>query len=399
MELREVDKEEFNHNAQKFTCKNFFQTSNMGSSLELRGRKVYYLGLFDNTECVALAMLVESGTFLLKKTFEALKGFLIDYSDTDKVKIFTEKLLEFVRDKNGFKLNIDPYIIEVERDIDGNIVPDGKNNYSVIEALKNMGYQKCKYDTQVRFNFCLDVLGKSEQEIFGDFKATTRNLINKAERIGVEVIDLKYDELDRFKAITEDTCKRRGFSDKTLEYYQSMYKAFENQVVFKLARLNVTKYQEYLNKTKDEYLEKIDKITGSNKKKDNYLFEVSNIDKKLANIEKLPIKDGYVDLAAAMFMLYGDETIYLFSGSYDELNEFGGQYLIQWDVIKYAINKGYRRHNFFGIMNFQDKNDKDYGIYLFKRGFNGYIEELVGEYTIYTKGLVSSIYKLKSKVR
>ena len=100
MELREVDKEEFNHNAQKFTCKNFFQTSNMGSSLELRGRKVYYLGLFDNTECVALAMLVESGTFLLKKTFEALKGFLIDYSDTEKVKIFTEKLVEFVRDKN-----------------------------------------------------------------------------------------------------------------------------------------------------------------------------------------------------------------------------------------------------------------------------------------------------------
>lgn len=399
MELREVDKEEFNHNAQKFTCKNFFQTSNMGNSLELRGRKVYYLGLFDNTECVALAMLVESGTFLLKKTFEALKGFLIDYSDTEKVKMFTEKLLEFVRDKNGFKINIDPYIIEVERDIDGNIVLDGKNNYSVIEALKNMGYQKCKYDTQVRFNFCLDVLGKSEQEIFGDFKATTRNLINKAERIGVEVIDLRYDELDRFKAITEDTCKRRVFPDKTLEYYQSMYKAFENQVVFKLARLNVTKYQEYLNKTKDEYLEKIDKIKGSNKKKDNYLFEVSNIDKKLANIEKLPIKDGYVDLAAAMFMLYGDETIYLFSGSYDELNEFGGQYLIQWDVIKYAINKGYRRHNFFGIMNFQNKNDKDYGIYLFKRGFNGYVEELIGEYTIYTKGLVSSIYKLKSKVR
>ena len=202
----------------------------------------------------------------------------------------------------------------------------------------------------------------------------------------MEVIDLRYDELDRFKAITEDTCKRRGFSDKTLEYYQSMYKAFENQVVFKLARLNVTKYQEYLNKTKDEYLEKIDKIKGSNKKRDNYLFEVSNIDKKLANIEKLPIKDGYVDLAAAMFMLYGDETIYLFSGSYDELNEFGGQYLIQWDVIKYAINKGYRRHNFFGIMNFQDKNDKDYGIYLFKRGFNGYIEELVGEYTIIRRG-------------
>ncbi len=398
MELREVDKEKFNQYASKFTCKNFFQTSNMGDSLELRGKKVYYLGLFDNTECVALTMLVESKTFMFKKIFDSLKGFLIDYNDINKVKIFTEKLLEFIKSKNGFKLNIDPYIIEVERDIDGNIVSNGKNNYLVIEALKNMRYQKCKYDTQVRFNFCLD-LNKSEQEIFGEFKATTRNLISKAERIGVEVIDLKYDELDKFKAITDDTCKRRGFTNKTLPYYQSMYKAFGNQVVFKLARLNIIKYKEYLIKLRHDYEEKIDKIVGSNKKKDNYIFEINNIDKKILKIKDLPVNNGYVDLAAAMFMLYGEETIYLFSGSYDELNDYGGQYLIQWDVIKYGINKGYRRHNFFGIMNFQDKSDKDYGIYLFKRGFNGYVEELIGEYTIYTKGLVSFIYKLKSKVR
>ncbi len=398
MELREVAKDKFNAIANKFICKNFFQTSNMGDSLEFRGKKIYYLGLANKEEWVALAMLMEDGTFLSKKIFTCLKGFLIDYNDTSLVKLFTEKLLEFIKSKNGFKLNIDPYIIEVERDIDGNVIDGGKNNYAVIKNLKSIGYQKSKYDTQVRFNFCLD-LNKNEQEIFGNFKATTRNLINKAEREGVEVVDLKYEELANFKTITEDTCKRRGFPDKSLEYYQSMYKSFGDKVVFKLARLNVFKYKEYLIKLRHDYEEKIDKIIGSSKKKDNYIFEVSNIDKKLLKIKDLPVNNGYVDLAAAMFMLYGDETIYLFSGSYDELNEFGGQYLIQWNVIKYAINNGYRRHNFFGIMNYRDKNDKDYGIYLFKRGFNGYVEELVGEYTIYTKGLVSFIYKLKSKVR
>ena len=128
MELKSIDKDKFNEIATKFACRNFFQTSNMGSSLEMRGKKIYYLGLEDDEQIVAITMLVENGTFLRKKVFEALKGFLIDYSDTELVKIFTEKLLEFVKEQNGFKLSIDPYIIEAERDIDGKIIDGGKNN-------------------------------------------------------------------------------------------------------------------------------------------------------------------------------------------------------------------------------------------------------------------------------
>lgn len=399
MELKEIKKEDFNDLASKFQCKNFFQTSNMGDSLEYRGKKVYYLGLIENDAIKAVTMLVENGTFMGKKIFQALKGFLIDYNNASLVKEFSEKLQEFVSDNNGFMLMIDPYILKMERDIDGNVVSGGKNNLEVVFLLEKLGYIKCKHDTQVRFNFCLDVIGKSEEEVFSNFKATTRNLINKALREGVEIIDLKYEELAKFKAITEDTCKRRGFSDKSLEYYQSMYKSFGDQVVFKLARLNVGKYQSYLENLKKDYENKINKIAGNNKKKDNYLFEVGNIEKKLSKIKDLPIEEGYVNLAAAMFMLYGSETIYLFSGSYDELNEFGGQYLIQWQVIQYAINHGYKRHNFFGILNFDNPKDKEYGIYLFKRGFGGYVEELLGEYVLYTKGLVSKIHRLKDKVR
>lgn len=399
MELKVIKEENFNVLADKFACKNFFQTSNMGSSLESRGKSVYYIGLDDNGVIKAVTMLVQNGSFMGKKIFQALKGFLIDYNDANLVKIFTEKLKDFVIDNGGFMLTIDPYILKEERDIDGRIIENGQNNLEVVSLLKSLGYVKCKYDTQVRFNFCLDVAGKSEDEVFKSFKATTRNLINKALREGVEVIDLKYEELNKFKSITEATCQKRGFADKSLEYYQSMYKSFGSQVVFKLARLNVNKYQGYLENLKKDYENKIDKIVGNNKKKDNYLFEVSNINKKLAKIEELPVKDGYVDLAAAMFMLYGDETIYLFSGSYDEFNEFGGQYLIQWQIIQYAITHGYRRHNFFGILNFDNPKDKEYGIYLFKRGFNGYVEELLGEYALYTNSIVSKLYKIKNKVR
>lgn len=397
MELVHIEEKEFNEVAKTFSCKNFFQTSYMGESLNQRGKKVYYLGLKDKEKIVAASLLYESNKFLGKKIFVALKGYLIDYQNAELLKIFTTKLLEFIKRNNGFQLVIDPYIIEVQRDINGNIVNGGQNNYQVIENLKHLGFIKSKHDTQVKYNFCLN-LNKSEDEIFSDFKATTRNIINKAIREGVEIVNLKKEDLNQFKEITADTCKRRGFTDKTIEYYQSMYDCFKDLVVFKLARLNVSKYLEYLNAVKKDYQEKYDKIKSNNKKKENYLFEINNIEKKIEKIKCLPIKDGYVNLSAAMFILYGDETIYLFSGSYDNLNEFGGQYLIQWDIIKYAIKNGYKRHNFFGIYNFTDPKNKEYGIYLFKKGFNGYVEELLGEYYICTNSLTSKLYKLKQKL-
>ena len=397
MELVHIEENEFNEVAKTFSCKNFFQTSYMGESLNQRGKKVYYLGLKDKEKIVAASLLYESNKFLGKKIFVALKGYLIDYQNAELLKIFTTKLLEFIKRNNGFQLVIDPYIIEIQRDINGNIVNGGQNNYQVIENLKHLGFIKSKYDTQVKYNFCLN-LNKSEDEIFSDFKATTRNIINKAIREGVEIVNLKKEDLNQFKEITADTCKRRGFTDKTIEYYQSMYDCFKDLVVFKLARLNVSKYLEYLNAVKKDYQEKYDKIKSNNKKKENYLFEINNIEKKIEKIKCLPIKAGYVNLSAAMFILYGDETIYLFSGSYDNLNEFGGQYLIQWDIIKYAIKNGYKRHNFFGIYNFTDPKNKEYGIYLFKKGFNGYVEELLGEYYICTNSLTSKLYKLKQKL-
>lgn len=397
MELKIIEKEKFNELASEFECCNFFQTSNMGEYLESKGKEVYFLGLFDDQKVVGVTILSESYKFLNKKSYECLKGFLIDYKNIETVKIFCQKLVEFVKSKGGYKLSIDPYIKRITRDIDGNEVTDKDNNLDVIKCLENIGFRKSKKDVQVRYNFCLD-LDKNEDDIFKDFKATTRNIINKAIREGVEIFNLTYDELPEFKKITEYTCNKRGLTDKPLEYYQSMFNLFVEKVVFKMAKLNINKYKKYLNDTKQDLENKLANIKNNNKKKDNYLFEIDNIDKKIAKINAIAKDDEYLPLACAMFMLYGDETIYLFSGGYDEYSEFGGQYLIQWDIIKYAINNKYKRHNFFGIYNYTDTKSPEYGIYLFKRGFNGYVEELVGEY-YYPLGLVGNVYKIKEKIK
>lgn len=84
-----------------------------------------------------------------------------------------------------------------------------------------------------------------------------------------------------------------------------------------------------------------------------------------------------------MFMTYGNEVIYLFSGSEEKyMKEYNAQYLIQWYMIKYAADHGFKRYNFYGIQGLPNKSSKDYGIYDFKKGFdstkNGHVTELIG---------------------
>ena len=115
--------------------------------------------------------------------------------------------------------------------------------------------------------------------------------------------------------------------------------------------------------------------------------------------EDIRTKDGdVINLSASMFMLTDPEVIYLSSGNYEEYMFYNSQYLIQWEMIKYGIEHGFKRYNFYGITGNFDKNDKDYGIYEFKTGFNGYVEELIGEY-VYPTSFVYYLMQLIHKIK
>ena len=85
------------------------------------------------------------------------------------------------------------------------------------------------------------------------------------------------------------------------------------------------------------------------------------------------------------------------SGNYEKYLMYNSQYLIQWEMIKYAIKHGYKRYNFYGTPT-TNKDDKNYGIYQFKASFNGYMEELLGEYEVGTS-LVYYLVKLLHKIK
>lgn len=392
MELKEITKEEFLK--YETPLRTFYQDPKMDDWSKSKGYKIYYVGLYDGDKLVATTRLTASPNRFKKYYFYAPRGFLTDYTNFETLKTFTLKIKEFIKSKNGYVLYIDPYIIYKERNIDGQIVSGGVDNQKIVDNLKKLGYHHqgftTGYDlkTQGRWYFVLDI-SKSYEEIFKNMRESTRRKIRKANKMGVEIVELSYDDLKKFKAITSETSTRKGFDDKSLEYYQAMKKAFQEKTKFLLARLNTKKYR--LELDNEIALEK--KKLGNSKYNEEEIYaRIENLEKEKGEID--PTID-YLDLSVAMFIEYNREVSYLFGGSYKQYMKFYSQYLLQDYMIKYAIQNGYKRYNFYAITGIFDKKDKAYGVYDFKKGFGGVVEEYIGDFEL----PISSYYVINKFLR
>lgn len=374
--LCKLSDEEFSEFALSLKCQNFFQSIYMKNVFVNEGKEVYLLGLKDTNNLVVCAtLIVSSSKFLKYKTFECIKGYLIDFNNFYLVSIFTNKIIKFIKKRRAYRLIIDPYIPLIERDINGD-VKKGINNTKVKKYLKSIGFREID-SAQVKWMFALDT-NKSYEEVFKSFKSNTKNIINKTiNKYNLVVEELSYNDLNIFKDITLDTCKRKKFKDRDLSYYQNIYKSFKDKVKVLVCKLNINKYLNNLINEKNKLLKSIDS-TSNNKKINNYKKDISVIESKINDLKNIEVNNDYLILSASMFITYGREVVYLFSGSYEKYLNFNGQYLLQNVMIKYACDNNFDRYNFFGIL----CNFKDDGVYEFKKGFGGYVEELLGTYEI-----------------
>ena len=331
----------------------------------------------------------------------------MDFHDNELLEFFTQELKKYIKEKKGYILRIDPYVIYKERDIDGNIVEGGEDNSKVVKKLLELGYHEVPSEQkeQVGWMFSLNLEGKTEEQILKEMKPNTRNTIRKTEKFGISVKEITYEELDRFQNIMEETSKRKGFSNRKLSYYQDMYQLFHDQeeVKFFITELNLKDYIERLEKEKEEKEEKKNSLNDAkynegNKK--NLENEIETLERRINDSKKIisEKKTDTITLSGSMFMLIKPEVIYLSSGNYEEFMKFNSQYLIQWELIKYGIENGFKKHNFYGIPENINEHPKDYGIYEFKRGFNGYVEELIGEFEL-PINVFYKVFKLIHKIK
>ena len=402
MKLIKLTENEFIEYSNHHPLKTFVQTVEMGKIRANKGWDVDYLGLKDNDEILGATMLVSHPRFLCKKEFYAPRGFLLDYNNEQLVTIFINEITKYVKKNNGFKLRIDPYLELKERDINGDIVDNGIDNSRVVSLLKSLGFTKSYSDEQLKWLYVLNLEGKTEADILKGMSSTNRNIIRKTLKTNIKLRELKHDELELFEKITKETGERRGFASKNLDYYKQMDDLFKDDVKYVVAELNLKNYVETLTKELEKENNRLDKLSdvkANDGKRKEIKVTINSLKKKIDKANDLIESDGVnIILSGAMFMTYGDEVVYLFCGNYKKYMEFGAQYFIQWQMIKYALENNYKVYNFYGISGNFDKNDPSYGIYEFKKGFGGRVVELLGDYELGI-GFTYKLYRLMKGIR
>ena len=232
----EIKEEEFKNFIKIADTESFYQTVMMGDINKQNGNLVYYLGIKEKGNLVCAGMFT-TRISLGHKYLYSPRGFICDYENEKLVKYFTEELKKFCIKNNFFMLRIDPYISLIERDNDGKVVSGGYDNHKILDYLESLGYEYQNHSDQQKWIYVLPIT--YEEQLLNNFTPHTRNYIRKAERVGVKVRSLKYEELNTFAELMAVTGARKGFSVRTLKYFEQMYKTFKDNVVFKVAELNL----------------------------------------------------------------------------------------------------------------------------------------------------------------
>lgn len=381
MRFKEITEDEYRKFWEKSDQRTFLSAPEI-AHLRKDGR-TFFFGAFEGKKMVAGALVRGTRRRFGKYDYYAPRGFLGDFENKDLVAFFVEKLKAELKKRNGCIFRMDPNVMLKIRDIDGNEVLDNKDNTAVVEHLKSLGFKRSKHIddvSQVVWEFVLPVKGKTRDELFEDFGVHTKKRIKQALEFKIETKDLKKEELGDFFAILEDTAGRKKFGIRDREYFDKMYDEFSKrkEVQFVSAILNPKRAISKLEKE----LKKEEQIKPKNaQEKKSHVDRIKTLNAKMKKIrEMFGEEDKDYTLASGMFMLVKPEILYFCGGNAGKYMKFDGQYVLQWEMIGRAINEGFERYNFYGIPENINEHPKNYGVYAYKRGFSGHVEEFIGEY-------------------
>ncbi|MDM0543919.1 peptidoglycan bridge formation glycyltransferase FemA/FemB family protein [Clostridium perfringens] len=417
----EIDK--FNESDRKG---HIFQTS-YWAELKKDWKKKFIAGYDnDNNMVITATILLRKAPYINKYMGYIPRSFTCDYNNKKLLIEFTEYLREFAKKNNISFITIDPDIHLKENE---EALSEGTE---IKNFLKSLGYKNTdsKNFEAIQPNFVFRLPLPTEgnkmdikKAVFKKFSSKTRYNIKVAEERGlsVEVYDketLNEDVLDRFHEIMVTTGKRDNFLVRHREYFKDMI-----DYLYPHCRLYMVKYSyendfnrlsEKLNKQEEAKTKAINKIeelkvkldaeTDEDKKsriekklndQDRRLKEaerqIEGFKKKISDIE--PFKGQEIYLSGSIYLYYGNKAWYLYGASENILRDTMPNFAMQWSMICDSIDLGCDVYDFRGVSGDLNPENPLYGLYKFKKGFNGNFVEFIGEFDIVVDNGIYTLYK------
>lgn len=266
----------------------------------------------------------------------ASRGPVCDIHNKEVLQQLTQGVREIAKKYKAFVFRMEPDI--KKDDIEFRKIVE-EIGYKVKDDAKDF-----KDEIQPRFVFRLDIKDKTEEEVLAGCHQKTRYNIRLAARKGVVIKEGTRDDLKDFHKIMIETGSRDGFIIRSLEYFEKMY---------------------------DELAPKHMKLL-------------------MAYYEGKPIS-GIIPI------MYGNKTWYLYGASSNEHRNLMPNYLLQWEMIKQAIQNKCDMYDFRGVSGVVDETHPQYGLYRFKKGFGAEFTEFIGEVYLPFKPIWYKLYKFAEK--
>lgn len=284
-----------------------------------------------------MSLLLRKVPIINRYIMYAPRGFVCDIHDKETLRELTEKAKEIAKKYKAFIFRLDPDVLQSDEEFKSIITELG---YKTKNNIKNINQV-----IQPKYVFRLDVKNKTEEELLQSFESKTRYNIRLATRKGVTIREGKREDLPIFYNIMKTTGSRDDFFIRPLEYFEKIY---------------------------DEM--------GPNHVK---LF--------IAEYEGEAI-------AAVLPILYGNKVWYLYGGSSNAHRNLMPNYLLQWEMIKWALANKCDWYDFRGVSGFKSENDPQYGVYKFKKGFNPVFMEFIDEMYIVYNPIVNTMFNISKSI-
>ncbi|MBW3089661.1 aminoacyltransferase [Bifidobacterium miconisargentati] len=415
--LVRLSDDEFDEFSAKHPQGNFQQTSAMGRLRAAQGVDVEYLAVKEHDDIVAAALFETHRSRL--STFAAIHdGPMVDYHDVELLTFLMTQLKAHAKAKGASQLEITPETPYRLRDSDGQPLLAGAEGAqpddALLSNLESIGFRHggftVGYTAVPRWRYLKDLTGiETESDLLKSYDKRTQWSVKRARSMGVHVRELADDELGVFAAIEQQTAERRSFEYRGEEYFHRFKKAFGAKAHFMVAEIHIDEYVKDMTAKREALAAKVESLTAKNAehpttKTERQLGEESRnlaaAEKRLKEAAELAKKGDVLPAAASLFVEHPRETIYLFSGSVEEYKPFYASALIQHEAMLHlCLERGVSRYNFYGIDGvFDDPDDEGRGVLEFKQGFNGYVEELPGEFELTVKPLAYALKQLAHKV-
>lgn len=390
MKLVELSKTEFNEFTNYLEICPFEQSIYWANFKGGENWHSYFLGLEDKNKLLGATLLLANENKSIKKRFfYAPQGFLIDYKNYDLLEVFTKEIINFVKEKNGIYLKIDPEILTTEKGEDGKELQGGINNLFIKDYLLKLGFIETDNNTiNPKYTMKLDLTDKSLNDILNNMSKKARQIIKRNERLGYIVRELKQDELPIFIKTMDKISSKFNTIEYELPFYEDLASAFTKEhlkIMIAELDLNTT----LNNLKKEEKVLQIEKEKRIGLYQNNQLTEETFIEKELGYKEQINIinkrrkyylslkektDNDKIFLGGYLFLIYGREITALIGGMDDEYIDLDVSYSIHFKMLKKAIEYGYRSYNFYEV---KDVND---GGFFFKQNFGAKLFEHIGEF-------------------